>query len=225
MTRLVAGGLAAVLCAWGAVGTLCFGEDTQPNPAEYTALLAQNEVPSGLVVADHFLRGRTGPPRPDSPLAKKGAFRDSLLSRLDLFNRATGAFRALQKDGVVHVRSLEEPVEVTTALEREVRFAGALSVPAISAVVRHVVAALRGEEIGGIVGGGMLPGPECGVNQRVTVPEGPATPTAILDAIVLQAPGLAWIATYRPDAPKEYLELGLMCGDGSWVSMNVYPHP
>lgn len=223
MTRFIGVGLAALLCAWGAGGALCLGDDAQPNPAEYTALLAQNGVPSGLVVADHFLGARRGLPRPESPLTIKGAFRDSLFSRLELFNRATGSFRALQKDGVVHVRSLEEPAEVTTALEGEVRFAGAVSVPAVSAVIMHVVAAIRGQEVEGIVGGGMLPGPECGVNQRVTLPEGPATPTAVLDAIVLQAPGIAWIATYRPDAPKEHLELGLICADGSWVSMNVYP--
>jgi hypothetical protein len=96
-------------------------------------------------------------------------------------------------------------------------------VPVQAAVALRAVAALTGQDAQGIVGSGITPGPECEFDRPVRVPGGPMPFTVLLDSIVRQVPGLAWIVLYDADAPARGLKVGLLCRTGADRLTSVDP--
>ena len=214
----------AFLLSWGA-SSLCSAQ-TQVGPREYALSLLQNEVPVGVVVPNELLQQGKWMPRPETTPASRAAFRTGLASSLDTFNAAKGMFRATQQEGVVHVRGLDEPVEVTSALGRYANVEQALGLPALAAVFQRGVAAMRGYGPMAVLGSGPSPtqGPDCLLDTPVNVVEGPTTAIALLDRIVRQAPGVAWVVTYRRDSPGQRLQVnvGLLCANGAHAKISVF---
>jgi hypothetical protein len=68
-----------------------------------------------------------------------------------------------------------------------------------------------------------MPGPECPLSLPVRIPHGSWSAIALLDTIVDQAPGLAWVVTYDPELPHANIKVGLMCPDGSTERINAFP--
>ena len=215
--------VSALFCSLALPSSVCLGQTAQERPGEYTIALAQSGVPVGLVAPRDVLIGRHAVPHSETMAAGTSISREGLASSLDLFNTAKGGFRARQEGGVVHVRSLEEPAEVGSALERSTLMEEAVEVPAFGAIYRYVVRAMSGvEPPQGFVFSGALPGPECPINRPVRMPEGSLSAIALLDQIVRQVPGLVWVVSYSPEAPNAGLKVGRMCPDGEFVRTEVY---
>lgn len=235
MRRSVQGSVAVLASLW-ALASSDARADAKPdlsqgqannNPRVFAIALAQNEVPAGIVIPAEFLRGGKGMPHPEITTARQAAFRVDLLARVDLFNADKGAFRASRgESGVVHIRSVEEPIEVTRALEHESEIELA-SGPAIGVVFRTGVTAIRGYAPEGLLGSGgpSTPEPECPLDRRVELPKGRMTAMGVLDAIVRQVPGMAWVVTYRrvPASPSLEMKLGLLCSNGRYLTISVFP--
>jgi len=84
-----------------------------------------------------------------------------------------------------------------------------------------ILPAMTGQEPGGVAGGGDLRNPDCPVLQPVRIAAGTTTPIDMLDQIARQVRGITWLVTYRGDAPNRTLNIGLMCGDGSYMTFAV----
>ena len=69
--------------------------------------------------------------------------------------------------------------------------------------------------------GGGLPGPRCPLSNSVHLPDTPLSTQHGLDEIVTQVPGLVWIVTYDAAVPDLDFALGLMCGGGETVLVEV----
>ena len=212
-----------LLCSLVTAASVAFGQSAQVSPAQYAMSLAQDGVPAGIVASREVLAQVRRMPRPQATVGTPSVVRGTLASGLDLFNAAKGAFRASQDDGIVHLRSLEEPAEISSALDRSTQLDEAVEVPAMHAIYRYVVRAMRGVEPSqGYVWTGGLPGPECPINRPIRIAGGPATAIGLLDQVVRQVPGLLWVVSYNPDQPSVALKVGLMCQDGSFFRTDVY---
>jgi hypothetical protein len=196
------------------------GADTDPET--YAIALARHEVAGGLVAPRSVsLRGLVFP-RPAATPAAKVAFKEALGRSIDLFNASGGSFRASEDDGVVRLRSRDEPLEATNALKRTVHVERA-GVTAFALLRGRVIAALRGAEPSeGFAFAGLMPGPDCLLGGSVRLTEGDHTATDLLDEIVRQVPGLVWCVTYSPGRLDRTLKVGLMSTDGATVSVDVY---
>ena len=214
--------VSALLCSLAMVSSVCLGQTAQVRPGEYTISLAQSGVPVGLVAPREVLAGRHAVPHSETIVAGRSIEGEDLASSLNLFNTAKGGFRARQEGGVVHVRSLEEPTEVGSALERSTLMEEPVEVPAFGAIYRYVVRAMSGvEPPQGFAFSGALPGPECPINHTVRMPGGSLTAIALLDQIVRHVPGLVWVVSYSPEAPNMGLKVGFMCPAGEFVRTEV----
>lgn len=66
----------------------------------------------------------------------------------------------------------------------------------------------------GVAGGG-IPSEACQLERRVRLDERTRGLADFLDAVVAQAPGIAWVLTWDADSPLDTISLGVMCVDGS----------
>lgn len=66
----------------------------------------------------------------------------------------------------------------------------------------------------GIAGGG-IPSEACRLERHVQLDDRARSLAEFLDAVVAQAPGIAWVLTWDAESPRETLSLGAMCPDGS----------
>ena len=66
----------------------------------------------------------------------------------------------------------------------------------------------------GVAGGG-IPSEACRLERHVQLDDRTRSLTEFLDAVVAQAPGIAWVLTWNAESPGEALSLGVMCPDGS----------
>jgi len=224
-SKLVAAALPLAILGSPFSSTGLCGVDAS-DPRSYAMSLAQNDVPGGVVVPAERLASRAERP-PDLRSLDKAAFRGSLAARVEAFNSTSKVFRASEHDGVVHIRSVDEPIEVTRSLAQSVDVTAAQGVPAISAVFRQGVAAMRGFEPQAILGsgsGGFATGPECPIYSPVEVNRGPMTTVALLDQIVRQVPGLVWVVTYRKNAMKGTVDVdvGVLCWTGWHATISVF---
>ncbi len=214
----------AVTCL-SVAASVCLGQ-SQQGPREYAVTLVQNRVPVGLVLERGMLEQGKPIVPPESSEADRAAFRERLTSSLDLFNAAGGTFRATEVGGVVHLRSVDEPTDVTDALRRQDHTPESLELPLLGAVFRRGAATLTGSEPQAVVGSGPVPrpGPGCPLETPVHVPAGSATVVGLLDGIVRQVPGVAWVVTYDGAANRDLkLHVGLLCSDGSHIKISAYP--
>ena len=198
------------------------------NPRVFALALAQNDVPVGIVIPAEFLRGGKGMPHPEITADTKAAFRMDLAARLDLFNADKGTFRARRgENGVVHLRSVNEPIEVTEALEHFSNVEPAVRLSALGVAFRHGVEAMSGSRPQALLGSGVMPtsGPECPIDDPVEFPGGSMTALGVLDQIVHQVPGIVWLVTYRkvPTSPRLQVNLGLLCTSGGYLTISVFP--
>jgi len=202
----------------------CSGQEPESAPLDFAITLAQNEVPVGIVALRTLVAHTTGLPNREVTAADKAAFRDVLASRLDRFNASNGGFRATRDNGVVHLRTAEGPSDVSAALERSRYTKGAAEIPAMTAVLKFVVGAMRGvDPPEGLAFAGILPGPECPLYSPIQIREGSSSAVELLDETVQQVPGLVWIVSYTSDSPDEDLKVGLMCTSGNTQQIDVYP--
>jgi hypothetical protein len=212
------------------LGLLLAGSATgapQPtHPRTYALTLARSGVPVVLVVPKEFF-SPGGMTLAEIDQITRSGFGDSLRSSLALFNAASGRFQATEKDGVVHVRELDQPAEVTSSLERTGELEAVVGLPVLAAMLRRVVPAMRGYALEGLIGsGGLLtPGPECPIDRRVDLAGGVMTASALLDEIVRQAPGLVVAVTYRRPTthPGFQVNVGVLCPSGSSMFSVIGP--
>lgn len=137
------------------------------------------------------------------------------------FLQAAGSHWTVSQDGgLVRLVRISRPPEVDMALSATVRPDGEpLSVGRAIFVLPRV--ALNGE-LHGVVGGGQ-PSEACGLDREVRVGAEPQTLGDFLDAVVREAPGLAWVMAWDLSAPRETLSLGVLCSDGALSLLGVYP--
>lgn len=61
------------------------------------------------------------------------------------------------------------------------------------------------------------------VTVRIDGDTRPQSLRQFLDAVVSQAPGIAWVMAWDAAMPRETLALGVVCSDGSMTLLGVYP--
>jgi hypothetical protein len=184
------------------IGIMCVGgmpvlSTAQSDPTairDYAIDLAANGVPSGLIIPAAALerakvRGYRKPTE-----ATQTAFKSDLTSSLSTFNAKQGEFRAADRGGVVHVRSVDIPADVESALERSADTVGVSNTPALYVIHTLVLPAITGRRAAGGVGdAGVEEDPACPMYQPVRIPAGKARPIDILDQVVRQVPGITWL--------------------------------
>ena len=193
------------------------------SPTEFARQLASVHVPMGMVVPVTEVVGRQRDLGALTEGSPKSLSAVELRSSIQRFNALKGRFRASQRGDVVHVRSVEEPAEVTTLLDRSTKLDGGVEVPAMLAIYQHVVSAMTGkEQPEGYAWSGALPSPACPINQKVHLPSG-LTAEGVLDQVVSQVPGLIWVLTYNPQLKDNTMAVGLMCADGTFFRTAFQP--
>ena len=203
--------------------SVCHGQDGHIGTRAFAIVLTQHGVPCGVVAPEVVLAWRPGDPRREATFTTEAPFGSGLPSTLERFNVRNGVFQATQVGGIVHLRSTDEPLEVTAMLEREAPFDTDINAAA-GAILPQVAAAVRGGEVRGIIGsGGPLPGPESLLGRRIRLDRGRRSAISILDDVVRQVPGLVWFATYNRGLPSQDLKVGLMERDGTRVALGVSP--
>ncbi len=202
--------------------SVCHGQDGHIGTRAFAIVLAQHGVPCGVVAPEVDLAWRPGDPRREATFEIEAPFGRGLPSTLERFNVRNGVFQATQVAGLVHLRSSDEPLEVTAMLEREAPLDADIDAPA-GAILPQVAAAVRGGEVRGIIGTGPRPGPESLLGRRIRLDRGRRSAISILDDVVRQVPGLVWFATYNRGLPSQDLKVGLMERDGTWLALGVSP--
>lgn len=66
----------------------------------------------------------------------------------------------------------------------------------------------------GVAGGG-IPSEACRLERHIQFDDRTRPLAEFLDAVVAQAPGIAWVLTWDAESPRDTLSLGVMCSDGS----------
>jgi len=139
--------IAAVVLSLVAV---CSAQGLPPDVQELGVALAARGVPAGLVVPEEAPADATEEypsPAVQAAASARVLFATGALPAvLSRFNAASASLRATDANGVVHVRSLDEPREVRAALERRVYVEPADDVPVMEAVFMRVLGLLAGRE-------------------------------------------------------------------------------
>jgi hypothetical protein len=208
------------------VAPVCAAQNPPVDVHELGVALAARGVPAGLMVPVEAQEATDEYPPPSVQAAARARAlfaTGELPAVLSRFNASSGSLRATNENGVVRVRSLEEPHDVRAALERRVYVEEADDVPVMEAIFTRVLGLLAGREPQGLVGSIVTrPGdePACPPARRVRL-GGEDSVIGTLDNIVRQVPGLVWRLTYDPAAPLESLRIGIICADGSWMGADV----
>jgi hypothetical protein len=213
-----------ILNAIACIGGMPVLSTAQSDPTairDYAIDLAANGVASGLIIpADALEQAKVrGFSKPTD--ATQAAFKSDLTSSLSAFNAKQGRFRAADRAGVVHVRSVDVPADVESALERSADTDGASDIPALYVIHTLVLPAITGRRAAGVGDVGVAEDPACPMYQPVRIPAGKTRPIDILDQVVRQVPGITWLVTYRAGGPDREFKIGLMCGNGSLMRTEV----
>jgi hypothetical protein len=213
----------AAVWSWGVSASIGLSQSPTTNPWDYGLSLAQHDIPGGVVAPERVAgERRRVPPEAKSP-KDKALFKERIAATLEAFNAEHAGFAAGQENGVIHIRSIEEPTPVSNALERRTTFSErATNVAVLDVMMKGVLGAMRGAEIRGWVGGGAEPGPECSPLRPVRVPGGSVTAVELLDEVVRQVPGLVWYVTYDSENLSQDVKVGLICSNGTIVNIE-YP--
>lgn len=182
------------------------------GPRDIAILLASRQVPAGVIAPTVIMS--VGPPPPPSPA---GETDDALLAR---FTASLPFFDAVRDGPVVHVLPKDLPPRIRERLDQRLNLDSTRDTSAVGMVVRFADT-LRGRINPGAVAGGGLPGPKCPLANTVHLPDTPLSVQQALDEIVKQVPGLVWIVTYDSAVPDLDFALGLMCGGGETVLVEV----
>jgi hypothetical protein len=200
-----------------AVSALSAGQ-TEQRPRDYVRTLVRGGAPVGLVMGEVAPRA-TGwmSPRKARPDESPPLTEEALIASLEGFNSAKGSFKATRPDDVVYVKDVHTPVEVKEMLQRRQYIQRARGIGALAVVFQRVLKAMGGQRPRAVIGSGPMPeeGPGCPMLSPVDVPDGSISAIDLLDQTVRQAPGLAWIVTYRSDSETDLqVRVGLLCSTG-----------
>lgn len=205
----------ASLSMAGYHGSLASGQAATSSLRDLALGLARAGRATGVVVSfSEFeaINSVSGLPVPVGPAR--------LERELAVFGKRHAEFAIEPEEQAVRLISGSAPREILESLKRP----GSLSAPlemSASAAVNHGVAyMLRQYKVMGILGSGQTPGPGCPLGAPVRLEPGPTTPLKLLDAIVLQVPGLAWLVVHV-DGTADQLKVGLWCPDGMYFLAEV----
>ena len=199
--------LALVLCAAPL-------EARQPPPPALhgiVTLLRAHHVPLGLILppgeTGELQDGRTSLP------AHLVSDRAALIAWIGMHG---GPFRADDENGVLHIRSVEEPELIGHLLAREIHLDRDEEMRfGVTALVR-LVSLIAPEPDPGFAGSGLS---GCPLERPLRLPAGRYTVASYLDAIVRHVPGSVWTLRYNPEAPGLDVNVSLSC-DGSTVGVS-----
>ena len=213
----------AVVALAGAVVcdiTVCQAEDGGAGAGAFAVMLAKHGVPCGIVSPPAVVAwGRVeGPGNPET--ASKDPFGLGLGETLAAFNRHGPLFRATKVNGVVHIRAVDEPVEITRALLVETLFGNDSDGPA-AGCIGLATSAIRAGEMRGVIGSGPLPNAESALNRRVHLSKGSYSALRVLDEVVKQASGVLWFVNYVPGQGGQQVSVGLMDSSGAYLKFTM----
>jgi hypothetical protein len=191
-----------------------FAQSAGPRlgPRDMAILLASRQVPAGVVAPTVIMS--VGPPPPPSPA---GETDDALLAR---FTGSLPSFDAVRDGAIVHILPKDLPPRIRERLDQRLNLDSTRDTTAVGMVVRFADT-LRGRISPGAVAGGGLPGPKCPLANTVHISDTPLSVQQALDQVVKQVPGLVWVVTYDSAVPDLDFALGLMCGGGETVLVEV----
>ena len=175
-------------------------------------LLAMRQAPAG-VVAPTFAMGVAPLPAASPPSETD----DGLMER---FRASMPSYDAVRDGRIVHVLPKDLPPRIRERLDQRLALGTSRDSTAVGTVMEFADA-LRGRMNPSALAGGGLPGPRCPLSNSVHLPDAPLSTQQGLDEIVTQVPGLVWVVTYDAAVPDLDFALGLMCGGGETVLVEV----
>ena len=182
------------------------------SPRDMVVLLAMRQTPAGIV-APTFAMGVAPLPAASPPSETD----DGLLAR---FRTSMPSYDAVRDGHVVHVLPKDLPPRIRERLDQRLDLGSRGDTTAVGTVMRFADA-MRGRMNPNALAGGGLPGPRCPLSNTVHLPDTPVSTEQGLDEIVTQVPGLVWVVTYDAAVPDLDFALGLMCGGGETVLVEV----
>jgi len=182
------------------------------GPRDVAMLMASRQMPAGVIAPTVVMS--VGPPPPPSPPSETD---DGLVAR---FTASLPSFDAVRDGTVVHVLPKDLPPRIRARLDQKLNLDSMSDTSAVGMVIRFADS-LRGRISPNALAGGGLPGPKCPLANTVHLPDTALSTQQALDEVVKQVPGLVWVVTYDAAVPDLDFALGLMCGGGETVLVEV----
>jgi hypothetical protein len=209
-----------VMCADDAVRWSASAQTDGLTVREFGALMVENQIPTGIVLPESaltFHRPARQPATTDS--AARAAFRANIGAFLGKFSTQNPSLRAEFTGRTIRLQAVDLPSPVKDLLAQEVLLQEHEGNPQ-ALLFGVVMPAVRGQAPGGVAGSGISPA--CQTTGRARLSEGSIRVGAILDALVMQSPDVAWLVTYEQDKGAQGLQMGFICRDGSSVKARLY---
>lgn len=133
---------------------------------------------------------------------------------------ARGQYRVTRDKGALVFTHVEAPADVLNALNT-VRTHYAIKGTFSLALYDVVLRGLSRRQMGSVSTPEPGAGPECPVEQPVSIPAGRASAIDVMNALVSRAKGVAWQVRFgRPRDPGR-LQVGYVCANGVWSALSA----
>lgn len=133
---------------------------------------------------------------------------------------ARGQYRVARTGDTLVFRHVKTPADVAGVLEvprQQYPIKGTFSLAlydiVLRGVARYPMGAIRTKEAAA--------GPECPVEQELTVPAGTRTAIQTMNALIGRTKGVAWLVRYGQPGEKLRLQIGYVCGNGVWSALSA----
>ncbi|HEX5473830.1 MAG TPA: hypothetical protein VFX12_04125 [Vicinamibacterales bacterium] len=186
---------------------------TSSDVLTFAKAAVAHRIPVGAVISEHVRRARG---RPAIRLADP---RDADLDRvIERFDTAHQGYNAAFAGGELLIQDETVPFEITQLLAKHHAGVTFESTPSYAALLRvGDLLALRADG-GGYIGS--APPDDCPTRVPITLHRPEPSTRELLDAIAQQA-RTGWLLFFDLSAPKDSLQLGYLCPDGSYTYFTV----
>jgi hypothetical protein len=133
---------------------------------------------------------------------------------------ASGRYKASKHGAVTVFQHVRAPAELLNSLDFprqhypiKATFSLALYDIVLRGLARRPIGTVSTREPGA--------GPECPVEQNITIPAGRSTPIQTMNALVSRVKGVAWLVRFGERGDPLRLQVGYVCGNGVWSALSV----
>lgn len=133
---------------------------------------------------------------------------------------ARGQYRVTRDKGALVFTHADAPAEVLNALNA-VRTHYAIKGTFSLALYDVVLRSLSRRQMGRVSTPEPGAGPECPVEQHVSIPAGRASAIGVMNALVTRAKGVAWQVRFGRQGAPGRLQVGYVCANGVWSALSA----
>jgi hypothetical protein len=133
---------------------------------------------------------------------------------------ARGRYKMMKRGRTLVFRHAQAPDDIMTALDTPHALSASTSTFS-SALFGTVLRSLARVRVGGTAGPEPGAGPECPVEQNVTLAGGRASTIDTLSELVQQTKSVGWLVRFGAAGERQRLQIGYVCGNGVWSALSV----